>query len=132
MKILTLVAPKKAGLVAEVARVLGASGINLESFEANSVKELDLVTLTVDEYDKALEVLRDAGYNAVSDDAAVVCIRDEPGSLARVAERLHQNGYVMSSIRILHRHDGLALVAIAVERRADALHLIRDLLVSDK
>ena len=131
MKLITIIAPKQDGLVADVSRVLGDAGVNLEALEAYTVRDLDIVSLTVDQYDKALEVLRDANYDAVSDDAAVVCIRDEPGSLARVTECLFQGGIVVGSVRILQRQTGLAMVAIAVDHRAEALELIRDLLVSE-
>jgi len=131
MKLITIIAPKQDGLVAEVSRLLGDAEINLEALEASNVGELGIVSLTVNAYDKALEVLRDANYDAVSDDAAVVCIRDEPGSLARVTERLFEGGIVVGSIRILQRQTGLAMVAITVDHRTKALRLIRDLLVSD-
>jgi len=131
MKLITIIAEKHDGLVADVSRVLGDAGINLEALEAHTAGNLGILSLTVDEYDEALEVLRDANFDAVSDDAAVVCIRDEPGSLARVTERLFQGGIVVGSLRILQRQAGLAMVAIAVSHRAKALKLIKDLLVTD-
>ncbi len=131
MKLITIISEKQDGLIADVSRVLGDAGINLEALEAHTVGSLGILSLTVDEYDEALEVLRDANYDAVSDDAAVVCIRDEPGSLARVTERLFQGGIVVGSLRILQRQSGLAMVAIAVSNRSEALKLIQDLLVSD-
>jgi len=131
MKLITIIAEKHDGLVADVSRVLGDEGINVESLEAHTVGNLGILSLIVDEYDEALTVLRDANFDAVSDDAAVVCIRDEPGSLARVTERLFQGGIVVDSLRILQRHAGLGLVAIAVSNRAKALKLIEDLLVND-
>lgn len=133
MKIITIFAQKQDSLVANVSRVLGDADINLEGLEAYTIKDLNIVTLTVDDYDKALAVLRDAKYDAVSDDAVVVCIRDEPGSLARITERLCQSGIVFRSIRILQRQHGLAMVAIAVavDQRTEAIESIRGLLVSD-
>lgn len=130
MKQITIIAPVQDGLVANISRVLGDAGINLEGLDAYDARELDVVTLTVDQYDRALQVLRDAGYDAISDDAMVVCIKDEPGALARVTERLHQGGIQVSSVRILQRQMGMAMAALATERRAEAMQLIQDLLVS--
>jgi len=130
MKQITIIAPVQDGLVANISRVLGDAGINLDGLDAYDARELDVVTLAVDQYDKALQVLRDAGYDAVSDDALVVCIKDEPGSLARLTERLYQDGIEVSSVRILQRQMGLALVALATDRREEALTLIQDLIVS--
>jgi hypothetical protein len=129
MKQITIIAPVQDGLVANICRVLGDAGINLDGLDAYDARDLDVVTLAVDQYDKALQVLRDAGFDAVSDDAVVVCIKDEPGSLARITERLHQGDIEVSSVRILQRQMGLAMVALATERREEALKLIHDLLV---
>ncbi len=40
---------------------------------------------TVDRYDEALVALRDAGVPAVSEDAIIIRIADEPGALARLS-----------------------------------------------
>ena len=130
MKQITIIAPVQDGLVANISRVLGDAGINLDGLDAYDARELDVVTLSVDQYDKSLQVLRDAGYDAISDDAVVVCIKDEPGSLARLTERLYQGKIEVSSVRILQRQMGLALVALATDRREEALKLIQDLIVS--
>ena len=88
------------------------------------------VILTVDRYDEALAALRDAGVHAVSEDAIIIRIIDEPGALARIARRFHDAGIPLRSVRIIRRNAGSGLVALSTERTEQALDLVRDELVS--
>ncbi len=130
MKQITIISSTKEGLVASISRVLADAQINLDGLDAYDAQEMCVVSLLVDQYDKALQVLRNAGFDAVSDDAMVVCIKDEPGSLARITERLLQASIEVHSIRILQRNMGLAMVALATDRREEALAAIQELLVT--
>ncbi len=130
MKQITIVTPARAGLMADIADHLGHAGINIESLEASVVRDWDIVQLTVSDYDQALTVLRDAGYDAITEDAVVINVKDQPGALAQVTRRLHDAGVGMRSMRILHRQAGEAMVAISMDRSIEAMELINDLLVN--
>ncbi len=130
MKQITIVTPAQAGLMADISDHLGNAGINIETLEAFVVRDWDIVQLTVSDYDRALRVLRDAGYDAITEDAVVVNVKDQPGALAKVMRRLNEAGVGMRSMRILHRQAGEAMVAISMERNDEAMRLIDDLLVS--
>jgi len=82
------------------------------------------------DYDDALRVLRDSGYHAITEDAVVINVKDQPGALAQVTRRLREGGVEMRSMRILHRQAGEAMVAISMDRTRDGMRLIDDLLVS--
>ena len=130
MKQITIVTPAQAGLMADISDHLGHAGINIESLEAFVVRDWDIVQLTVNDYDQALLVLRDAGYDAITEDAVVINVKDQPGALAQVTRRLHDGGVGMRSMRILHRQAGEAMVAISMDRNSEAMQLIDDLLVN--
>lgn len=130
MKQITIVAEVKAGLVADISRRLGDAGINIESVDAFEARTWDIVQLTVSDYDRALQVLRDGGYDAISEDAVVINVKDEPGALAQVTRRLYDGGVDMRSMRLLHRQAGEALVAISMDRTDVGMQLISDLLVN--
>ena len=132
MKQITIVAPIQDGLVARIAKVLGAAHINIQSLEAIDVKEFDIVVLTVDRYDEALQKLRDEGFDAVTEDAVVIQIKDEPGSLAKVTQRLYEGEIHVHSIRILHRQAGVAVVAVAMASPQEGIALIQDLLTNKR
>ena len=130
MKQITIIAPIQDGLVARITKSLSDAGINIEYIDAKDVRDRDIVTLTVDRYDDALRTLRDAGYEAFSDDAVIINIKDKPGALAEITQRLYEGGIHMSSIRILYRQYGEAIVAVAMDQPEKGLELTRDLLIS--
>ena len=130
MKQITLVTPAQAGLMADISDHLGQAGINIETLEAFVVRDWDIVQLTVSDYNRALVVLRDHGYNAITEDAVVINVKDQPGALAQVTRRLHAGGVAIRSVRILHRQGGEAMVAISMDRTEEGMRLIEDLLVS--
>jgi hypothetical protein len=130
MKQITVVTPTREGLMADISDYLGRAGINIETLEAFACRDWDIVQLTVSDYNNALKVLRDAGYDAITEDAVVVNVRDQPGALAKVTRRLYEGGVHMRSVRILHRQAGEAMVAISMDRTEDGMRLINDLLVS--
>ena len=130
MKQITIVAESSAGLLTRVSEILAERGINIETLDAETVEDYGVVILTVDRYDEALAALRDAGVHAVSEDAIIIRITDEPGALARIARRFHDAGIPLRSVRIVRRNAGSGLVALSTERTEQALDLVRDELVS--
>ena len=130
MKQITIIAPSQTGLIATISDQLGQSEINIESITAMVVQDRDVVTLTVNEYDRALLVLRNAGFDAFSEDAEIINIKDEPGALAKITRRLYEGGITVRRIRLLYRQYGEALVAVAMDSSDRGIQLIQDLLVS--
>ncbi len=130
MKQITIVAESAPGLLAQVSEILAARGINIETLNAETVQDYGVVILTVDRYDEALAALRDAGLHAVSEDAIIIRIVDEPGALARISRRFHDAEIRLRSVRIIRRSSGSGLVALSTERTERALELVKDVLVS--
>ena len=116
----------EVGVLAGITGVLAQAGINVESMNTQTTGDRGAVILTADDPDRALAVLNQAGYKAVSDDAMVVRLRDEPGALARVAERLKQAEVNIQNLHILARQGGYALIALTTSDRAAAEAAIRE------
>ena len=110
----------EVGVLAGITGALAEVGINVESINTQSAGDRGAVVLTANDTDHALAVLNQAGYKAVSDDAVVVRLRDEPGALSGVADRLKQAGINIQNLHILARHDGHALIALTTNDRAAA------------
>ena len=87
MKEIVIVTQNRAGLLADIAEILARHNINIETLDAEEVHDTAVIELTVDRYDEALQRLRDAGFDAVTEDAFLIRLKDEPGALARVAKR---------------------------------------------
>ena len=92
MRQITIVTESRRGLTADIAELLAAADINIETLDAEEVEGADVVTLSVDHYNRRLAVLRDAGYPAVTEDALLVRVEDEPGALAKVDALLEAAG----------------------------------------
>ena len=126
MKQITIVAKEYDGLTADIAAVLGEHGINIESLDAEALEGMGVVTLTVNHYNRALHALNDAGWDAVTEDAFVLRVRDKPGALARVAKRFKDAGVHVRSIRIIQNEGGWGMVAVSAEPVEKARKLVKD------
>ena len=116
----------EVGVLADITRILADARINVESINTQSAGDRGAVILTADDTDRALAVLNQAGYKAVSDEAVVVRLRDEPGALARVADSLKQAGVNIQNLHILARQSGYALIALTTNDRAATEAAISD------
>ncbi len=85
-------AKNEVGVVADISRALADNGINIETINAEAIGDNGAISLTTDDYDGALRALTSAGFKTVTDDSLIVNLRDEPGALAKVAEKLKQGG----------------------------------------
>ncbi|MEM7230745.1 MAG: hypothetical protein AAF517_01135 [Planctomycetota bacterium] len=130
MKQITIVTENSDGMLAKVAKIMADCDINIESLDAESVREQGVINLTVDRYREALHALRDAGLPAVGEETLLIRIPDEPGALARISERFRNAGVPLRSVRIIRRNGGFGLVALSAPRTDAALELVRDVLVS--
>ena len=130
MNQITVVGESDPGLLARVSETLAARGINIETLDSQTVEDHGVVIFTVDQYDEALAALRDAGIPAVSEDAIIIRIVDEPGALAKISQRFHDAEIRVRSVRIIRRGSGSGLVALSTERTEQALDLVRDVLIS--
>jgi hypothetical protein len=130
MKQIIIPVPDWPGVVADVTGVLGAAGVNIEDLDAGGADENGVIILTVDRYDAAVRALHEAGYRAITEDALVLRIRNEPGALAKVARRLGEASINIRSLRIAKHLGGDTLVTLVAERPEEARELLRDCLVA--
>jgi hypothetical protein len=129
MKEIVIVTQNRAGLLADIAEILARHNINIETLDAEEVHDTAVIELTVDRYDEALQRLRDAGFDAVTEDAFLIRLKDEPGALARVAKRFKDANIDLRSVRIVRRLKDSAIVAVATARTEEAKALVREYLV---
>lgn len=121
-----VMARDEVGVIADISQALADEGINMESINAQVVGEEVTIVLTTDRTDRALYILNQAGFKAVSDDALVLRLPDEPGALAGVAGSLKEAGINIESMHILSRQAGYAMIALKTDNRAEAMAAIGD------
>ncbi len=114
MNRIIIMAKNEVGVIADISRTLADEGINIETISAEGIDETGAITLTTDAYDAAIRALTNAGFKTLSDDSLVLRLRDEPGSLARLAERFKDAGINIQSLHIVDRKSGHTIVALSV------------------
>ena len=124
MERIVIMARNEVGVIADITMALADVGINIESLDTERAGEQGIVTLTTDDTDRALHALNDAGFKAATDDSLIFRLRDEPGALARVAERFKAAGVNIQSLHILARRSGYATVALTTDDRTRAEGLV--------
>ena len=119
-------AENRVGVIADIGKILADDNINIETLDAESTGDDGIVLLTTDDPDGALYALTYAGFKAVSDEALILKLKDEPGALAKIAEQFKQSDLNIRSIHILSRQAGYSMVALTTDDRAKVQALIDD------
>jgi hypothetical protein len=122
VKQLAVFIENRAGRVSEVTGLLGEAGVNIRGFAVADTAEFGILRLVVDEPDRALDVLGDAGFTVRED--AVICIDlpDKPGALANALRIVSDAGVNIEYIYSLVS----TYVVLNVEDPDRALTLLED------
>ena len=125
MERIVIMARDEVGVLSDITGALARANINIQSINTQVNGEQGTIIISTDDTDRALLALAEAGYSAVTDDALIVRLKDEPGALARIAQRFSEAGINIRSIHILDRKDGFATIALSTSQedrpRAEAL-----------
>ncbi len=124
MERIIVMAKSEVGVIADITAALAQAHINILSLNTENTGETGLVILTAEDNDAALSALMEAGFRAVIDDVLVFRLRDEPGALAKVAERFKDAGVNIQSLHILDRHGDYVTFALSSDDRGKAESLV--------
>ena len=82
----------KSGRLAEVMRVLGASGINIRALSIADTSDFGILRIIVNDKDKALAVLKDKDFTVSKTEVVAVEVADSPGGLSKILDLLDNQG----------------------------------------
>ena len=91
IKQLSVFLENKTGRINEVAKILGANGINMKAFSMAETADFGILRLMVSEVDKAVEVLRDASFAVMLTDVICLNVPNVAGALSGILETLAAN-----------------------------------------
>jgi hypothetical protein len=117
-------AKSEVGVIADITAALADARVNILTINTENTGETGLVIMTTEDNDAALRALTMSGFRAVIDDVLVIRLKDEPGALAKVAEKFKAAGVNIQSLHILDRHGDYATVALSADDRAMAETLV--------
>ena len=115
----------KLGSLAEVTELLGHAGIDLRALSLADTADFGVLRLIVDAPNRALDILREAGFVVSMTQTLAVPIQDSPGGLARVLKIITDAKiYVEYAYAFITRKKGNAYVILRLENNAAAVELL--------
>lgn len=86
LKQISVFLENKPGQLTIPCRALARAEINIRTLSVADTREFGILRLIVREWEKAVNVLEDAGCVVKTTDVLAVQVRDEPGGLAEIME----------------------------------------------
>ncbi len=122
----------EVGVIADLTTLLADQGINIIGIDTEGSDESGVVVISTEDADhhQALLVIANAGYKAISDESLVIRLRDEPGALAKIAERFRRHNINILSLHIVNRTEGFTTVSVSADDFETARQLVKDHLVT--
>ena len=125
IKQISLFMENSTGRLAGATELLAEAKINLRAISIADTTEFGILRLIADQPEKAVKLLKEAGFAARETDVIAVEIADEPGSLARIMALFRDEGvgieYLYASLE--HRA-GKAVIVMKVDNSVAALALL--------
>ena len=121
----------EVGVIADLTTLLADQSINIIGIDTEGSDESGVVVISTEDADhhQALLAIANAGYKAISDESLVIRLRDEPGALAKIAERFRRHNINILSLHIVNRTEGFTTVSVSADDFETARKLVKDQLV---
>lgn len=126
MRHITIVAPDRIGLLADISYILGSARINIETLSADTRGGKSIVSVGVKDEKKAMDLLVNNGYSVLESEMLVVKIKDEPAQMAAFTSLLSKEKISVASMRQLAKEGGFDTFALKVDHAAKAKRLLRE------
>ena len=131
MKDITVIAPDKVGLLADISYILGKARVNIESIAVTSVGGKAIITVLVKNAQKATTVLEQNGFKVSSGNVIFLKLNDEPGKLSEVAKTLADNKISVGNLNLISRDGDHSIVGVTVDRPRKAKKVLEAYLVEN-
>ena len=115
----------RPGRILKITRELKEKGIDLWFATIADTKDFGILRLIAREHDRAVQVLKDAGFTVKTTELIGVGVNDEPGGLSGVLEMLDA-GSVNVEYIYAHAHKSGAAVFVKVSDEAKAIGLLKE------
>ena len=120
IKQLSVFLENKTGRINQVAKILGANGINMKAFSMAETADFGILRLIVSEVDKAVDVLRDANFAVMLTDVVCLSVPNIAGALSGILETLASNDIFIEYMYAFSEGDA----ANVVIRPTDITHCV--------
>lgn len=129
MKSITIVAEDRVGLLADISYILGKAKINIESLTVDSVGGKAVIIVMVKDPEKAVKLLKNAGYKASSASMLNLKMDDKPAELSKITNMLAADKISITNVHILSRDGKHTVVGLVVDKEKKARQLLEQYLI---
>lgn len=131
MKDVTIIAPDKVGLLADISYILGKAKVNIESIAVTSVGGKAVITVLVKNSEKATDVLEKNGFKVSSGNIIFIKILDQPGKLSEVAKMLADSKINVANLNLISKDGKYTIIGVTVDRPRKAKKVLEEYLVEN-
>jgi len=130
MKVLTIVADDKVGLLADISYILSKSRVNIDSVNVDVVSGKAIITLSLSDVVKGKTVLEASGYSVEDGEAVVVKMPDQPGELNRITAMLSKESINIENVHTLSKDGKSTVLSIRTDKPKRAAVVLKDYLIT--
>ncbi len=115
----------KSGRLAEVARTLGESQVNIRALSIADSSDFGILRIIVNDNDIAVAVLKEKGFTVSKTEVVAVEVSDQPGGLAQILNLLEQEKLnVEYMYAFLERRSDNAVIVFRFEENDSAIKVL--------
>ena len=129
MRGITIISDDKIGILADLSYVLGKERVNIENISAHAVGDKVVIYLTVNDYNKALEVLKKNGFNVLVEKEIIIKLVDKPGQLSKITQILKEAKINIKNIYIVSRDGKETLVGLITDKPRKTKEVLKEYLI---
>jgi hypothetical protein len=130
MKVLTIVADDKVGLLADISYILSKSRINIDSVNVDVVSGKAIITLSLSDVIRGKTVLEASGYSVEGGEAVIVKMPDQPGELNRITAMLSKESINIENVHTLSKDGKNTVLSIRTDKPKRAATVLKQYLIT--
>ena len=125
MKQLTIISENRVGILADICKILGHAGVNMESISAHGEGDKGIIRVVTSDPVTAEKLLKRRGYKLNVEDVIVVKIPNIPGELGKITAVIAREGINIESIYLMNKDKKHAFLGI---RPSGDIDILKDML----
>ncbi|MEK6981954.1 MAG: ACT domain-containing protein [Candidatus Micrarchaeota archaeon] len=130
MRSVTILAPDREGLLADISYVLGKSNINIESLNVDVLGNRAIISILVKDQKRATTVLQQNGFETAENSPLVIKVPNNPEALPQIVARLDQQKVHVEELLMLGNDSSIGIFAINVDKPRKAVKILNDVLIN--
>ena len=117
----------RKGRICELTEILGKNGIDWLTMSVADTSDFGILRGVTRDNEKAVRVLRDAGFTVSISDLLGVEVNDKPGGLANILKTLDEKNFSVEYLySFAHAAAGKAVILLKTDNAEAALKALKD------